>query len=383
MSYSTRAELSASNCSICKFCRLVIKSIILTGHMLRSIKNTIFASLICGLVAAAVVAQETETRVVDEVIAQVNDGVITLSQVNREVKSAVDSYVQEGKKRDEAQKLVDDRKGELIAGLINEELLVQRAKEGGFDSEVEAQINQRFADIMKQNGMKTVEELYATMEKQGVDPKHIREGWRKQILRDQVMQRDLQAKIYWEANGKQLKEYFEKHKEQFTKPETVSFSDLFLGYAGREEAAVKEKARQIYAQLKAGGDFDKIAKENGDPSPISQGTGKVENAKVKDLVDKLSAPLAGLKPGEYSAPFELNDLGMAILRVDGREAASNDSVFDETAVRLAMLNERLPSEQKKYMAKLRDESYIKISDTYKPLVSPILFADERKEKTGN
>jgi hypothetical protein len=54
--------------------------------------------------AAAAGAQETETRVVDEVIAQVNDGVITLSQVNREVKSAVDSYVQEGKKRDEAQK---------------------------------------------------------------------------------------------------------------------------------------------------------------------------------------------------------------------------------------------------------------------------------------
>jgi hypothetical protein len=32
---------------------------------------------------------------------------------------------------------------------------------------------------------------------------------------------------------------------------------------------------------------------------------------------------------------------------------------------------------------LREDAYIKISDNYRPLVSPILFADERKaEKPG-
>ena len=90
-----------------------------------------------------------------------------------------------------------------------------------------------------------------------------------------------------------------------------------------------------------------------------------------------------MRVGQYTAPFELDQLGMVILRVDAREQASDDSVFDENAVRLAILNERLPDEQKKYMSKLRDDSYIKISDAYKPMVSPILFADERKEKSGN
>src|SRR5690242_19246000 len=101
-------------------------------------------SLALGL---ATFGQEAETKVVDEVIAVVNDGVITLSQVRRESKNAVDSYVQEGKKREEAEKLVDAKQGELIASLINEELLLQRAKEGGFDSDIDAQINQRFLGI--------------------------------------------------------------------------------------------------------------------------------------------------------------------------------------------------------------------------------------------
>ena len=63
----------------------------------------------------------------------------------------------------------------------------------------------------------------------------------------------------------------------------------------------------------------------------------------------------------------------------GRPLASSESVFDENAVRIAMMGEKYPTETKKYLAKLRDDSYIKISDTYRPLVSPILFAEERKE----
>jgi hypothetical protein len=33
------------------------------------------------------------------------------------------------------------------------------------------------------------------------------------------------------------------------------------------------------------------------------------------------------------------------------------------------------------MTKLRSDAYIKISDSYRPVVSPLLFADERSETT--
>ncbi len=338
-------------------------------------------SLFISLGASVGFSQETQTRVIDEVVAVVNEGVITLSRIRRESKAIVDSYVQEGKTREVAQKMVDEKQGELIANLINEELLVQKAKESGLDNDIDATVNQRFTEIMKQYGLKTVDALYAEMEKTGVDPKEIRETWRKQATRDRVLQREVQAKVYWGFNGKELKDYYEKNKTKFTKPETISFSELFLGFAGRELPAVREKAKELHAQLKAGGDFAKIVKENGDPSIVAPGTGKIEKMTVKEMVEKISVPLKDVKPGQYTAPFEIDDLGMVILRVDNRELASNDSVFDENAVRLAMMSERIPEEQKKFMSKLRDDSYIKINDTYRPIVSPILFADERKVKS--
>ncbi|HEY2847396.1 MAG TPA: peptidyl-prolyl cis-trans isomerase [Pyrinomonadaceae bacterium] len=347
--------------------------------MFKKIGASVVTSLVVAFAVSGVSAQETQNRVVDEVVAQVNDGVITLSQIQREIKDAVDSLVQQGKTKEEAQKIVDEKQGEMIANLINEELLVQKAKELGVDKDVDEQINQRLADIMKQNNIKTVDALYAEMEKQGVDPKSLREDWRRQATRELVIQREVQQKQYWTPSGAEIKTYFDAHKDKFIKPETVSFSELFLGFAGRDEAQVRTKAKTLYDQLKAGGDFDKIVKENGDPPALTQGAGKMEKFPVKDISDaKIAKAMTGVKVGDYTLPIEVDQLGIAILKIDGREEKGSDASFDENAVRMALLQEKAPDAQKAYMTKLRSEAFIKVNDSYKPLVNPVLFADERK-----
>lgn len=350
---------------------------------MRSLRYLVPALLFSAVFAVPAFGQETQVRVVDEVVAQVNDGVITLSRIKREIKSIVDTYVAEGKTREQAQKLVDEKQGELIANLINEELLVQKAKESGLESDIDASINQRISDIMKEYNLKTVEALYAEMEKTGVNPQELKENWRKQATRDRVIQREVQSKVYWGFNGKELKDYYEKNKTKFTKPETISFSELFLGFAGREEKTVKYRAFQLFNELKAGGNWDKIVKENTDPGIVTRGAGKLEKVPFADLNDTLKKPLTGVKVGEFTTPIDIDQLGVVILRVDAHEKASDESFFDENAVRLAMMNERFPEEQKKFMAKLRENAYIKISESYRPIVSPLLFAEERKGKTAN
>ncbi len=314
----------------------------------------------------AVSAQETEERVVDEVVAQVNDGVITLSRINREAKDIVDLEVQNGKKREDAQKQVDEKRGELIANLINEELLVQKAKELGLDSEADAAVNERFVQMMKQYGMKNLDQLHQEMEKQGVDPATIREMWRKQAIKDLVVQKEVQQKEYWKPSGKELRDYFEKHKARFTKPETVSFSEIFLGFAGRDENAVREKAKQLVVQLRGGGDFAKLQSENSDPGVVTQGKGKVEKVKPSEFSDIITTAIKDRKPGDVTDPIEANNLGVVILKIDARESASSESFFDESAVRVAIFQERAPIAMNQLMASLRENYYIKIFESYMP-----------------
>ncbi len=335
------------------------------------------------LFAGSIAAQETETKVVDEVVAQVNDGVITLSGIKRETKSIIEIELQKGTKREDAEKMVADKKGEMIANLINEELLIQKAKELGLESEVDAAINARFVEIMKQNDLKTLEAMYEEMRKQGVDPTDIRELWRKQITRERVLQREVQSKLYWSFNGKEIKEYFEKNKSKFTKPEMIGLSELFLSFAGRDPATVRERAKKLVAEARSGADFAKLVAANSDRPDAAKTSGKFEALPVRDLNPIFSKVLGSLKAGSITDPVEADETGVSILRVDERTEASSDAMFDEGAVRLAMMNEKVGAEQKKFMAQLREEAYIKISDTYRPIVSPILFADERTAKPGN
>ena len=198
-----------------------------------------------------------------------------------------------------------------------------------------------------------------------------------------VLQKEVQSKEYWKPSGKELKAYFEKNKTKFTKPETISISEIFLAFAGRDEAAVREKAKQLVIQLRGGADFVKVVTENSDRQDAAKTRGKVDTMSLKDLDEKFAAALKDVKAGGYSDPIEVDQIGINILRVDERSQASSESFYDENAIRMAILAEKAPAAQKEFMASLRQDSYIKISESYRPIVAPILFAEERKEKTAN
>lgn len=344
---------------------------------MKRFNSAILTIALLFLASAASQAQESEVKVVDEVIAQVNDGVITLSRIKREMKFVADSLVEQGKTPEQARAEVEAKQGELIANIINEELLLQKGKELGAEADADVSVNQRFLEIMKQQNIKTLDALYEAMEQQGLNPRDVRENWRKQFIKDAVLQNEVDRKIYWQWKAAELKAYYEKNKTKFTKPETITLSEIFLSFAGRDENAVRDKAKQIVAQLRAGGDFAKFAVENSDREDVRQTKGAVGTLNAKELDPKFAEALKNVKKGGVSDPIELPE-GIEILRIDDRVEASKDSFFDETEVRKAMTYEALPDERKKYLANLRGDSYIKINDTYRPLVSPLLFAEERQ-----
>lgn len=347
---------------------------------MKKLSSAIFLIAFLFLTNFSAFAQESELKVVDEVVAQVNDGVITLSRVKREMNTVIEALIAKGKTREEATAEVQAKQGEIIANIIEEEMLLQKGKELGVDTDVEATINQRFLDIMREQNLKTLDALYKEMEKQGLDPQEVRENWRKQYMQEFVIQREVSGKTYWGWTGKEIKAYYEKHKDKFFRPEIVTLSEIFLSFAGRDEAAVREKAKQIVAELRNGGDFAKIATENSDRPDVNQTKGSVGEISLPDLkraCEKCLAPIGATKVGGISDPIE-TDIGIEIFRIDDRKAASTDAVFDEAEVRRAMTVEVIAEKRKEYMASLRADSYIKINDTYRPLVSPYLVAEDTK-----
>lgn len=326
--------------------------------------------------AGNVFAQEGEMQVVDEVIAQVNDDVITLSMLKRESEARIEALIQNGMTEQKAREEVSKHQAELIATLINEKLLLQKGKELDLASEIEAEVNRRMLEIAQGQGINSIEKLYQAMRESKLDPDEVRRTMRSEMMKQAVLQQEVDRRIYLGFSSDEIKKYFDSHQDKFRKPETVKLSELYLVTTGKDEAAVKARALELIAQIRAGADFAALAAANSEREKNGQRTapqdkGYVGEFDVPQLRDDLVAALKNVPAGGVSEPIRTPE-GYQILRVDARTPGGNTPTFNDNRVREAMLMERQPKEREAYLTTLRNEAFIKITDTYRPSVEPLL-----------
>ena len=317
-------------------------------------------------------AQEGEPVVVDEVIAQVNDGVVTLSQLKREMKERVETLKQNGMTEQQANSEVEKHKPELIATLVNEQLLLQRGKELDLTERVEAEVNKRMLEVAKENGITSIDKLHEAMVATGLKPDEIRQTMRIEIMKQAVLEGEVDSKLFYSFTQDELHKYFDTHQAIFLKPESIEISEIFLGLAGKQEPDVKALATKLVGQLRGGADFCKLAAAYTDrPATAGKKPCKVGLFQVPDLRPDIAAAVKSVKPGGVSEPLK-TDEGYQILRVDTRTAGSNTPTFIENSVREVITRERSPKAREDYLQQLRNDGYVKIADSYRAAVEPLL-----------
>jgi peptidyl-prolyl cis-trans isomerase SurA len=329
---------------------------------------------ICFISPSLSHAQEGEPVVVDEVIAQVNDGIVTLSQLKREMRERIETMKQNGMTEQQAVAEAEKRKPELIAILINEQLLLQKGKELDMTQRVEDEVNKRMLAVAKENGINSMDKLCEAM-KQATPPmscEETRATMRIEIMKQAVMESEVDSKIFYAPGNDELHKYFEAHKDKFLKPESVELSEIFLGLAGKSEADVKARAADLVKQARGGADFCTLAAAYSErPAPPGQKPCKVGEFTVPDLRPDIAGAIKNVAAGGVSEPLKSEE-GYQIIRVDARTAGSNSPTFNENAVRAAMTGEQSPKAREDFLQGLRNEAYVNVAANYKDSVLPLL-----------
>ena len=335
-----------------------------------------FAFAVILVFATNVFAQEGETTVVDEVVAQVNDDVITLSQLKRETKERIEALKQQGMTEQQAQDEVAKHQAELIATLVNEKLLLQKGKELELAGDIEAEVNRRLLSIAQEQGINSIEKLYEAMRQSKLDPEEIRRTMRSEMMKQAVLQQEVDRRIYLGFSMDEVKKCYESHLYKFRKPESVKLSEIYLVTTGKDEAAVKARALELITQIRAGADFGALAAANSEREKNGQRTapedkGYVGEFDLPNLREDLVKSLSTVQAGGVTEPIRTPD-GYQILRVDARTPAGATPEFNENRVREAMLMVTQAKERDAYMQTLRNEAFIKVTESYRASVEPLL-----------
>lgn len=338
-----------------------------------------FAALLLTLGAAVSASAQEEgvPVVVDEVIAQVNNDVVTLSMLRREMKQATEALQQQrGATPEQANEEVQKNQARIIASLIDEQLVMQKGKDiPRLSEEVEAEVNREMLRVAKGQGIDSIEKLDEELRKAGLDPVEIRQTLRTQFTRQAVLQREVDAKVYFGLTETELQKFFAANKEKFRKPESVELSEIFLSLAGKPEAEVRAKAAQIVSQVRGGADFGQLAaalseREQDGVRVAPQNKGKVGRFELPQLRADIAAAIKNVQKGGVSDPIK-SDAGFQILRVDDR-AGSSEAVYNEQQVRGYITQERAEKEHETYMRNLRKEAYIKVAPSYRASILPLI-----------
>jgi parvulin-like peptidyl-prolyl isomerase len=339
-----------------------------------------FAALLLSLVAApGALAQEDDaaTTVLDEPVVQVNNDVIMLSSLNRQFRDFKEALVkQRGITEQQADEELAKRRPEIIFNLITESLLIEKGKElPGLSEQIEAEVNREMLRVCKAQQLNTLERCEEAMRGEGISPEEIRRTLRAQFTTQAVLQREVDAKIYYAFTDAELQKYYSEHRDKF---QSVTLSEIFLSSAGRKPEEVGAKAAQLVAQARAAADFGALAEANTERENTKKTKGRIEdNGKprwflLNDLATvskKIAEAVKPLKAGQVTDAIQ-TDEGYVIYKVNER-----DDAFNENQVRGEMLAERGPKEREVYVATLRKDAYIKPAKKYEEMIQPLLDKD--------
>jgi peptidyl-prolyl cis-trans isomerase SurA len=304
-----------------------------------------------ALWAAACPAPAQQPRpvvVLDRIVAVVNNEVITRADLDLRYHAATLQLKQQGTPLPPRATL----ETQILDRLITDHVQLQLAKETGLrvdDSELDRAI-QRIA----QENKLTLEQLRATLEKDGVPFARFREDIRKEITLGRLRQREVDNRIV--VSEGEIESFINAQQGLAGRGEQYNLSHILVTIpenAGPEQIqARRSRAEQAHQQLSTGADFRQVAAAFSDaPDALRGGAmGWRDGARLPALFLDALKPLQpdGLSPLLRSAN------GFHIIRLNDRRGAGAPVIVRRTHARhiLIKTNELIPQAE----ARRRTES---------------------------
>lgn len=322
------------------------------------------AAAVVYLLPPPVLAQAKGT-VVEEIVARVNNDIITLSDFEK-----ADATLREEIAHDcqncPASKMAEEYKGhqkDLLRDLIDQDLLVQRAKDMGLS--VETDVVKRLDEVRKQNNLPSMEALEKAVEGEGIPWEDYKTQIRNSLLTQDVIRREVGQRI--DIPSEDIKKYYEEHKSEFVRPEQVVLAEIFLSTQGKspeEIAAVERKAEDFHNRVAKGSDdFIEMAKRYSEGSTAKDG-GYLGSYERGQLSPQLEEATFKLEKGQLTGIIETKT-GFEILKVmDHFQAGQQpfEKVQNEISNRIYM--QKMQPTLRTFLAELREQSYVMVKPGY-------------------
>jgi len=128
-----------------------------------------------------------------------------------------------------------------------------------------------------------------------------------------------------------LRNFYDQNRYRFETPERVKMRHILFGTADKSEEEIKEievKANEVLEKVKAGEDFEALAKEHSEDPGSAPNGGDLGLRTRGEMVPEFDDAAFALKAGETTQSLVKTQFGLHIIRADERQSGSTRT-FDE------------------------------------------------------
>ncbi len=309
-------------------------------------------------------AQDNNGKLVEEIVARVNNEIITSSEYTRAEQALRDEITQgcTGCSAAQIDAAYNEQHKDILRGLIDQALLVQRAKDMGVS--VETQLVKQLDQTRQQHNLPSMEALEKAVESSGLSWEEYKSNIRNTLMTQDVIRKEVGGRI--SVDDADLKKYYEEHKSEYVRPEQVYLSEILISTDGKspdDYPALKKKAEDFLDRIKKGEDFGELAKRYSDGQTAKQG-GDMGAFGRGQLAKPLEDQVFKLNRGDMTDVIQTK-AGFEILRVDEHYQAGQQP-FDkvENEITNKFYQDKMQPALRSYLAELREESYLTIKPGY-------------------
>jgi peptidyl-prolyl cis-trans isomerase SurA len=340
-----------------------------------------------GFATLALSLTLTAQTVVEEIVARVNDSIITKSDLQRS-REQLQQEIKQDKASDPDREFTAREKN-LLRDLIDQKLLVQQGKELGIS--VENDVIKRLDEIRKQNNLESMEDLEKAAKDQGISFEDFKDNMRNSMLTQRVIGSEVGRRI--QLTPTEVTAYYNEHKQEFKQPESVRLAEILVSMEAKPNApapdvnAAEAKAKSLLEQIKAGAKFEDVAKKSSDDASATQG-GDLGLFKRGDLSPEIERVVYAMQPGQTTEVIRTKQ-GFIILKVTEHKPEGYMTQKEaEEQIQEKLYYEKLQPAVREYLTHLREDAYIDIkpgfvdSGASKNQTKPIVTAANAANNSG-
>jgi peptidyl-prolyl cis-trans isomerase SurA len=307
-------------------------------------------------------------RVVEEIIARVNNEIITQSEYEKAKVAAADEAKQDCQGHctpEQLQIAIEDRQKNALRDLIDQSLLVQRGKDMGLS--VEPDVIKKLDQIRIQNNINSMEDLEKAVSAQGVNWEDFKNNIRNGVLTQRVISSEVGSHIT--IGHDEIEKYYNEHKAEFVRPEQVALRSIEINTEKKspeEIVELKKKAETTLKRIKDGEDFGEMAKRFSDGSTAKQG-GFLGVYKRGELSKELEDTVFKMRKNDITDVMDTKQ-GFLILQVlEHYDEGEQTLAKVEPEITDKLYTARMEPAMREYVKTLREQSYVVIKPGFQDI----------------